>query len=54
VAMIYAFWDVQNSHQTFFLDPAGDQAFYINEQAPKEYFDLRRYTEASGLNLIMR
>ncbi|MGH7837334.1 MAG: DUF1329 domain-containing protein, partial [Candidatus Binataceae bacterium] len=53
-AMVYAFWDVQNTHATFFLDPAGGQPFYVNEQAPKDYFDLRRYTEPSGLNLIMR
>jgi hypothetical protein len=53
-AMVYAFWDVQNSHTTFFIDPAEGHPVYVNEQAPKEYFDLARYTEASGLNLIMR
>jgi hypothetical protein len=53
-AMVYAFWDVQNTHATFFTDPSEGQPFYINEQAPKEYLDLKRYTEASGLNLIMR
>ena len=52
--MIYAFWDVQSSHQTFFLDPSAGEPFYLNEQAPKEYFDLERYTKPSGLNLIMR
>ena len=53
-AMVYAFWDVQNNHSTFFIDPAEGNAFYVNDQAPKDYFDLARYTEASGLNLIMR
>jgi len=53
-AMVYAFWDVQNSHTTFFVDPAEGKPFYVNEQAPKDYFDLSRYTEPSGLNLIMR
>jgi len=52
--MVYAFWDVQNSHTTFFIDPSEGKPFYINEQAPKDYFDLGRYTEPSGLNLIMR
>lgn len=53
-SMVYAFWDVQNSHATFFIDPSEGKPFYVNEQAPKDYFDLSRYTEASGLNLIMR
>ncbi len=53
-SMIYAFWDVQNSHATFFIDPANGEPFYINGEAPKDYFDLARYTEPSGLNLIMR
>jgi hypothetical protein len=52
--MIYSFWDVQNSHATFFIEPADNRPYYLNEQAPKDYFDLRRYTEPSGLNLIMR
>ena len=53
-AMVYAFWDVQNSHATFFVDPAEGKPLYVNEQAPKDYFDLSRFTEPSGLNLIMR
>jgi hypothetical protein len=53
-SMVYAFWDVQNSHATFFIDPAEGKPFYVNEEAPKDYFDLARYTEPSGLNLIMR
>jgi hypothetical protein len=53
-SMVYAFWDVQAGHATFFIDPGEGGPFYINEQAPKDYFDLARYTEPSGLNLIMR
>jgi hypothetical protein len=52
--IVYAFWDVQNAHSTFFMDPSDGQPFYLNEQAPKDYFDLVRYTEPSGLSLIMR
>jgi hypothetical protein len=39
---------------TFFIDPSEGKPFYVNEQAPRDYYDLSRYTEASGLNLIMR
>jgi hypothetical protein len=53
-AQVEAFWDVQNDHATFFTDPAENRPFYVNEQAPKEYLDLTRYTDPSGLNLIMR
>jgi uncharacterized protein DUF1329 len=53
-AMVWAFWDVQNSHATFFIDPAPGHPFHVNEQAPKEYLDLARYTSPPGLNLIMR
>jgi hypothetical protein len=45
---------VQNSHATFFIDPAPGHAFYVNEQAPSEYLDLTRYSSAPGLNQIMR
>jgi hypothetical protein len=47
-------WDVQNNHATYSSDPAMGAPFYVNEQAPKEYDDIPRYSEASGLNLIMR
>lgn len=53
-AQVEAFWDVQNDHATFFTDPAENRPFYVNEQAPKEYLDAPRYTEPSGLNMIMR
>ncbi|HVN89403.1 MAG TPA: DUF1329 domain-containing protein [Candidatus Binataceae bacterium] len=53
-AVVYAFWDVQNNHSTFFIDPSEGSPMYVNEQVPKDYLDLSRYTEPSGLNLIMR
>jgi Protein of unknown function (DUF1329) len=53
-SMVWAFWDVQNSHATFFIDPAPGHAFYLNDQAPKEFTDIGRYTSAPGLSLIMR
>jgi Protein of unknown function (DUF1329) len=53
-SMVWAFWDVKNSHATFFIDPAAGHSLYANEMAPKEYSDLERYTSAPGLNLIMR
>jgi len=53
-SIVYAFWDVQNNHSTFFTDPLGGSPYYVNEQAPKDYFDVSRYTTPSGLNLIMR
>ena len=53
-AELEAYWDIQNDHATFFNDPAEGHPLYTNEAAPKEYFDLVRYTTASGLNQIMR
>lgn len=53
-SMVWAFWDVQNSHASFFIDPAPGHALYLNDQAPKEFQDVERYTSAPGLNLIMR
>jgi hypothetical protein len=53
-SMVWAFWDVQNSHASFFIDPAADHPLYVNDLAPQEYMDLQRFTSAPGLNLIMR
>jgi hypothetical protein len=53
-SMVWAFWDVINSHATFFIDPTAGHPLYVNEAAPKEYSDLARYSSAPGLNLIMR
>jgi len=52
--MVYAFWDLQHSHATFFIDPTNNARFYVNQEAPQDYRDLARYTEPSGLNMIMR
>jgi hypothetical protein len=49
-----AYWDIQRDHATFFNDPAEGHPLYTNEEAPKDYYDLVRYTTAPGLNLIMR
>ena len=49
------FWDVQNKHATF--EGPNDGHGYdvlINENAPKEYLDLERYTTPSGLSAILR
>jgi hypothetical protein len=46
-------WDIQNSHATYY-GPGLNRPFYVNEQAPKEYNDLPRYTTSSGLSEIMR
>jgi hypothetical protein len=54
-SLIYSFWDVQHDHASFVLDPTDNRySFYVNEQAPKDYLDLERYTTPGGLNMIMR
>jgi hypothetical protein len=54
-SLIYAFWDIQNNHASFIGDPIDSQpTTYINDQVPKEYLDLSRYSTPGGLNLIMR
>ena len=53
-ASIWAFWDVQHQHSTFFIDPSYGHDFYLNQQSPQEFTDLTRYTSPAGLNLIMR
>jgi Protein of unknown function (DUF1329) len=47
-------WDMQNKHASYFSDPGLNRPFYVNEQAPKEYNDVTRFTTSSGLNEIMR
>jgi hypothetical protein len=53
-ALVWSYWNVKNTHATFFVDPNAAHPIYINEEAPKEYDDLVRYTTAPGLNEIMR
>jgi hypothetical protein len=52
--LVWSYWDVKNTHATFFVDPNAAHPIYTNEDAPKEYTDLVRFTTAPGLNLIMR
>ena len=53
-ADVEIFWNLVQNHATFTVEPALDGKHYINEQAPKEFDDLPRYSTPSGLNLIMR
>ena len=53
-SLVEAYWDIQNKHSTFFSDPAAKHPFYVNQEAPKDYEDLSRFTTPSGLNEIMR
>jgi hypothetical protein len=48
------FWDLAQNHATFTVEPTADGKHYINEQVPKEFDDVSRYSTPSGLNLIMR
>lgn len=48
------FWDIQNKHATFFLDPGVGRPLYVDDQTPGSYRDLARYTTPGGLNEIMR
>lgn len=54
-SLIYAFWDIQNKHGTIVVDPTDSSyPFYANEQVPKDFQDITRYSTPSGLNMIMR
>ena len=54
-SLIYAFWDVQNDHASFVVDPTSNgYPVYWNEQVPTDYLDLTRYTTPGGLSMIMR
>lgn len=47
-------WDIQNNHSSIAAEPSPGRPFYVNEQSPSEFNDLRRYSTPAGLNLIMR
>jgi hypothetical protein len=49
------YWDVQSNHATF-SGPADGHGYnvIINDDVPKQYLDLERYTTPGGLNEIMR
>lgn len=50
-----AFWDLQHSHATFFYSSdAQGHAAYVNQQVPKEYDNLKKYSTPGGLNQIFR
>jgi hypothetical protein len=48
-------WNLKTGHASFLstMTPSGDD-FAINEQVPKQYDDVKRYSGLSGLNEIMR
>lgn len=49
------FWDLQGKHATFFYSvDAQGHAAYVNQQVPKEYDDLKKYSTPGGLNQIFR
>lgn len=49
-----AMWDIQNSHATYYIDPSEGHPFYLNQQAPKEFDDIEKYSTPGGLGQIMR
>ena len=53
-SQVEIFWDVQNRHSTVFSDPAIGRPFYANDQAPKEFNDLARFSTRAGLSNILR
>ncbi len=54
-SLIYEFWDIQNNHASFIADPTDNShPFYVNENVPKDYLDMTRFSTPSGLNMIMR
>jgi hypothetical protein len=54
-SLLYEFWDIQNNHASIIADPTDNgHPFYVNQQVPKEYLDMTRYSTPSGLNMIMR
>jgi len=53
-ADIEELWDLKNEHSSIGAEPSPGRVFYVNEQAPKEFEDIERYTTSAGLNLIMR
>jgi len=53
--IIEQLWDIQNNHATYdsAFDDHGHGA-YINEQVPKAYDDINKYSTVSGLSTIVR
>ena len=53
-SQITIFWDMQNQHSSVISDPGEGRPFYVNEQAPKEFQDLHRFTTEAGLGEVIR
>lgn len=49
-----AVWDIQNSHATYFIDPSEGHPYYLNQQTPKHFNSVDRYSTPGGLGQIMR
>ncbi len=47
-------WDLRNQHASYFSSIGNGQGFLVNEQVPKEFQDVARYSTPGGLNQIMR
>jgi len=54
-AIAEEFWDVQHNHATYdsSFDDRGHPP-YVNEQVPKAYDDISKYSTSAGLSTIMR
>jgi hypothetical protein len=54
-AQVSHFWNIQANHATF-SGPNDGHGYnvIINDDVPKQYLDLERYTTPGGLNEIMR
>lgn len=53
-SQIAIFWDIQNHHSSVISDPGEGRPFFVNDQAPKEFEDLGRFTTQAGLNEVLR
>jgi len=48
-------WDVQNDHSTIFFTAAtAGRDVMVNDEVPKQYLDIPRYSSPSGLMEIMQ
>jgi hypothetical protein len=48
-------WDVQNDHSTIFFTAAGPgRDVMVNDEVPKQYLDIPRYSTPGGLMEIMQ
>jgi hypothetical protein len=54
-AIAEEFWDIQHNHATYdsSFDDRGHPP-YVNEEVPKAYDDISKYSTAAGLSTIMR